>query len=65
MDDRGSDEYIKAQIDETIEFLSGLESGKLHIGLPAENRTEAKIADLKRQIVMWQSVLDRRDTHRP
>ena len=64
MDGSGSDEDITAKIAEANEFLKGLESGDLHIGAPFENRTEAKIYDLKRQIAIWQSVLDKRDPHR-
>ncbi len=65
VDDPGSDEDIRAKLAEANGFLKALESGNLHIGAPFENRTEAKIYDLKRQIAMWHSILDKRDTHRP
>ena len=56
---------IRAKIADANEFLRALESANLYIGVPLENCTEAKIFDLKRQISMWQSILDRRDVDRP
>ena len=56
----GSDQEIRAKMAEAQEFLKALESGNLHIGQPLEGRTEAKIADLRRQIAMYQSILDKR-----
>jgi hypothetical protein len=58
------DEDINAKLVEAREFLEALESGKLHIGAPHEGRTEAKIYDLKRQIAMYQSILDKRHAPR-
>lgn len=58
--DPDSDESIKAKIAEAQSFLEALESGNLHVGVPVEGRTEAKIHDLKRQIAMYQSILDKR-----
>jgi hypothetical protein len=57
-------EDINAKLAEAEEHLKGLESGALHIGAPYEGRTEAKILDLKRQIAMYQSILEKRDAHR-
>jgi hypothetical protein len=62
--DPESDEAIKAKIAEAKDFLAGLEGGTLHIGAPFEGRTEARIYDLKRQIGMYQSILDKRHTNR-
>ena len=39
-----------------FDFLTAPQSGILHIGHPSEGRTEAKIADLRRQIAIWQSL---------
>jgi hypothetical protein len=64
VDDPGGDEDIKAKMAEANEFLKALESGNLHIGAPFEGRTDAKIYDLKRQVAMWQSILDKRDADR-
>lgn len=55
-----SDDALKAKISETEELLAALESGHVHIGNPFEGRTEAKIYDLKRQIKMYQFILDKR-----
>jgi len=40
-------------------MLHALQSGHLHIGGPFDGRTEAKIADLRRQIAQYQSILDK------
>jgi hypothetical protein len=53
-------EDIEAKLAEAREFLEALEGGKLHIGAPFEDRTEAKMYDLRRQIAMYQSILDKR-----
>ena len=50
---------IKATLAEAETFLAGLRGGDLNIGLPFEGRTEAKIADLQRQITQYQSILSR------
>ena len=63
--DPDSDEAIKAQIAECQTFLEALESGNLHIGAPYEGRTEARIADLKRRIAMYQSILEKRRAAMP
>lgn len=63
-EDPDSDEAIKAKIAEAQNWLEGLEGGTLHIGAPYEGRTEAKIYDLKRQIAIYQSILDKRHAHR-
>ncbi len=55
---------IETKLAEAKEFRDGLRSGNLHIGAPFEGRTEAKIADLERQIAMYQAILDRRYTSR-
>lgn len=59
-----SDADVQTRISEAEEFLEALRSGNLHIGMPFEGRTEAKIADLQRQISMWRSILDRRQVQR-
>lgn len=59
-----SDEDIKARLAEDEDFLTALQSGKLHIGHPPGGRTEAKIADLQRQIAIWQSLLVKRRADR-
>ncbi len=64
-DNSDSDEAIEAKIAEAQNLLEGLEGGTLHIGAPYEGRTEAKIYDLKRQIAMYQSILDKRHADRP
>jgi hypothetical protein len=51
---------IEAKLAEAREFLAALQSGNLHIGAPSEGRTEAKIADLQRQIAEYQAILDKR-----
>jgi len=58
-------EEIQAKLEEAQDFLRALESGNLHIGAPHEGRTEAKMHDLKRQIAMYESILEKRDAHRP
>jgi hypothetical protein len=50
---------IKAKLAEAEEFLEGLRSGNLHIGNPSEGRSEAKMADLQRQIEMYRLILER------
>lgn len=50
---------IKAKLAEAETFLEGLRSGDLHIGLPFEGRTEAKVADLRRQVATYRSILSR------
>jgi ATP phosphoribosyltransferase len=57
---KGNDE-IRAKLVEAQEMLEAMQSGKLHIGLPFEGRTEAKIYDLRRQIAEYQSILDKCD----
>jgi hypothetical protein len=52
-------DWIKAKVAELQEMLGALQSGHLHIGEPFEGRTEAKIADLRRQIAQYQSILDK------
>jgi hypothetical protein len=59
-----SDEDIRARLAEDEDFLTALQSGNLHIGRPSEGRTEAKIADLRRQIAIWQSILAKRRARR-
>ena len=59
------DEDVNAKLAEARNFLEALEGGKLHIGAPHEGRTEAKIYDLKRQIAIYQSILDKRHAPRP
>ena len=44
---------------EAQEQLAALQSGKLWIGHPSENRTEAKIADLQRKIIEYERILKR------
>jgi hypothetical protein len=55
---------VNDQIRETVallqEMLRDLEGSHLHIGGPFEGRTEAKIADLRRQIAQYQSILDKK-----
>jgi len=55
----GGNRDIEAELAEAQEFLRGLESGNLHIGQPFEGRTEAKIADLKRQIATYEAILEK------
>jgi hypothetical protein len=64
VDNHDSDDEIRAKIADANEFLRVLQSANLHTGVPLENRTEAKIYDLKRQIATWQSILDKRDIDR-
>ena len=59
-----SDEDIKARLAEDEDFLTALQSGNIHIGHPSEGPTEAKIADLRRQIAIWQSLLVKRRASR-
>jgi hypothetical protein len=53
------EEDIEAKIAEAQEFLAALESDDLHIGALFEGRTDAKMHDLRRQIAMYQSILDK------
>jgi hypothetical protein len=55
-----SDEDLNAKIEENRAFLDALESGRVHVGHPSEGRTEAKIAQLRRDNAMYQSILDGR-----
>ena len=50
---------IKAEQVELTEMLEALHGGNLHIGAPFEGRTEAKIADLRRQIAQYQAMIDK------
>jgi hypothetical protein len=59
-----SDEDIKARLAEDEDFLTALQNGNLNIGDPSEGRTEAKIADLQRQIAIWRSLLVKRRADR-
>ena len=59
-----SDEDIKARLAEDEDFLTALQSGNPHIGHSSEGRTEAKIANLRRQIAIWQSLLVKRRANR-
>jgi hypothetical protein len=49
---------IKAKLAEAQEWLAALEKGDMHIGAPFEGRTEAKIHELRRQIDMYESMLE-------
>ena len=53
-----SDEDLRVELAEAQKLLETLESGKLHVGLPSEGRTEAQIRDLKKKIAMYQSILE-------
>jgi hypothetical protein len=59
-----SDEDIKARLTEDEDFLTALQSGNLHLAHPPEGRREAKVADLQRQIAIWQSLLAKRRSGR-
>jgi hypothetical protein len=65
MNDPGSDEDLRIKIADAQGFLEALEGGNIHIGTPFEGRTEAKIYDLRRQIAMYQSIIDQRHADRP
>ena len=65
MNDPGSDEDLRTRIADAQGFLEALEGGNIHIGTPFEGRTEAKIYDLRRQIAMYQSIIDQRHADRP
>jgi hypothetical protein len=65
MNDPGSDEDLRTKIADAQGFLEALEGGNIHIGTPFEGRTEAKIYDLRRQIAMYQSIIDQRHADRP
>jgi hypothetical protein len=65
MSDPGSDEDLRIKIADAQGFLEALEGGNIHIGTPFEGRTEAKIYDLRRQIAMYQSIIDQRHADRP
>ena len=51
-------DYIKVQLSEAQDMLAALEGGHIHIGGPFEGRTEAKIADLKRQIATYERIIE-------
>ncbi len=59
---------VKDEIDATLvklrEMLKALESGDLHIDAPFKGRTEAKVADLRRQIAQYQALLDKQYAER-
>jgi hypothetical protein len=59
-----SDEDIKARLAEDEDFLTALQNGNLDIGHPSEGRTEAKMAELQRQIAFWQFLLVKRRARR-
>jgi hypothetical protein len=65
MNDPGSDEDLRTRIADAQGFLEALEGGNIHIGTPFEGRTEAKVYDLRRQIAMYQSIIDQRHVDRP
>jgi len=64
VDDPDSDHDIRAKMADAQGFLEALEGGNAHIGTPSEGRTEAKIQELRRQIAMYQSVIDERQAKR-
>jgi hypothetical protein len=64
VDDPGSDHDIRAKMADAQGFLEALEGGNVHIGTPFEGRTKAKIQELRRQIAMYQSVIDERHANR-
>jgi hypothetical protein len=55
---------VEAKLSEAKAHLEGLESGHLHIGGPFENRTEAQIFSLRRQIAEYQAIIDKRNAKR-
>ncbi len=59
-------ENLERQATEFRAMLNPLESGEMRIGGPGEplDRTQARIADLKRKIVEIQSILDRLEPKR-
>jgi hypothetical protein len=65
MNDPDSDEDLRTRIADAQGFLEALEGGNIHIGTPFEGRTEAKVYDLRRQIAMYQSIIDQRHVDRP
>jgi hypothetical protein len=64
VDDPGSEHFIRAKMADAQGFLEALEGGNVHIGTPFGARTEAKIQELRRQIAMYQSLLDERHANR-
>ena len=54
----GGDEDVEARLNGARELPATSKTG--NIDLPFEERTEAKTADLRRQIALYQSILDRR-----
>jgi hypothetical protein len=64
VDDPGSDDEMRAKMADAQGFLEALEGGNAHVGTPFEGRTEAKILELRRQIAMYQSVIDERQANR-
>jgi hypothetical protein len=52
-------EEIRATLARLRELLDALQSGNFQIGTTSERRRETKIADLRRQIARYQSILDR------
>jgi hypothetical protein len=64
VDDLGSDHDIRAKMADAQGFLEALAGGNVHIGTPFEGRTEAKIHDLRRQIAVYQSIIDERHANR-
>jgi hypothetical protein len=50
---------IRAKLIEAQDMLEALQGGQLHIGNSFEGRTEAKMYGLRRQIAMYESMLDK------
>ena len=65
VDDQGSDHDIRAKIADAQGFLEALEDGNVHIGTPFAARTDAKIQNLRRQIAMYQSIIEERHASGP
>jgi transcription elongation GreA/GreB family factor len=53
------DEEIRAQLTEAREILKALEVSNLDLGGERQGRTEARVQELRRQIAMYQSILEK------
>jgi hypothetical protein len=50
---------IRSRLTEAEAFLEDLQSGRVHIGPLSGGGTEARIANLRRKIAEYKSILDR------
>ncbi len=54
-------EDLRAKRLALMDELAAFETGQLHIGNPWENRTEARMHDIRRKIAVYDQLLEKHD----